>query len=62
MVKDIGNICDIDKNKFLVPKDLTLGQFVYVIRKRMKLPPEKAIFVFIKKCLPPMKMLVLSPV
>ena len=43
-----SDICDIDKNKFLVPKDLTLGQFVYVIRKRMKLYPEQAIFVFIK--------------
>jgi GABA(A) receptor-associated protein len=38
---------DIDKNKYLVPKDLTLGQFIYVIRKRIKMPPEKAIFVFV---------------
>tara|TARA_B100001996_G_C18107794_1_gene380053 strand:+ start:47 stop:445 length:399 start_codon:yes stop_codon:yes gene_type:complete len=42
-----SDVVDIDKNKFLVPNDLTLGQFVYVIRKRMKLPPEKAIFVFV---------------
>jgi GABA(A) receptor-associated protein len=28
---------DIDKHKFLVPKDMTIGQFVYIIRKRIKL-------------------------
>jgi len=37
----------IDKNKYLVPNDFTLGQFLHVIRKRMKLPPEKAVFIFI---------------
>ena len=43
-----SNDCpDIDKNKFLVPIDFTLGQFLFVIRKRMKLPPEKAIFLFV---------------
>jgi hypothetical protein len=30
-----------------VPQDLTVGQFVYVIRKRIKLPAEKAIFIFV---------------
>ena len=42
----------IDKNKFLVPADLTLGQFVYVIRKRMNLPSDKALFVFMSNSLP----------
>ncbi|KAI7757020.1 hypothetical protein M8C21_004042 [Ambrosia artemisiifolia] len=41
-----SHIADIDKNKYLVPADLTVGQFVYVVRKRIKLSPEKAIFVF----------------
>ena len=35
----------IDKTKYLVPNDLTLGQFLFIIRKRMKLPPEKALFL-----------------
>ena len=43
----------IDKKKYLVPSDLTVGQFVYVIRKRIKLEPEKAIFVFCGDILPP---------
>jgi len=42
----------IDKNKFLVPFDFTIGQFIYVIRKRMKLPTEKAIFLFINGFIP----------
>ncbi|XP_054779241.1 autophagy-related protein 8C-like [Prosopis cineraria] len=38
---------------YLVPADLTVGQFVYVVRKRIKLSAEKAIFVFINNTLPP---------
>lgn len=41
------DIPDLDKCKFLVPGDLTMGQFIYVIRKRLSLPPEKALFVFV---------------
>ena len=41
------NIPHIDKNKFLVPNDLTLGQYAYVIRKRVKLKPEHGLFYFI---------------
>ncbi len=36
----------IDKNRYLVPVDLTLGQFLVVLRRRIKLTPEKALFVF----------------
>ena len=39
--------------RYLVPADITVGQFVYVVRKRIKLSPEKAIFVFVKNTLPP---------
>ena len=38
---------------FLHTQDLTVGQFVYVIRKRIKLAPEKAIFIFVEETLPP---------
>jgi GABA(A) receptor-associated protein len=48
-----SDIPDLDKKKYLVPADLTVGQFVYVIRKRIKLSPEKAIFVFVNNVLPP---------
>jgi GABA(A) receptor-associated protein len=44
---------DLDKKKYLVPVDLTAGQFVYVIRKRLQLPAEKAIFLFVASVIPP---------
>jgi len=50
---DGSDIPDIDKKKYLVPADLSVGQFVYVIRKRIKLKPEKAIFIFVNNTLPP---------
>jgi GABA(A) receptor-associated protein len=48
-----SDIPNIDKRKYLVPSDLTIGQFVYVIRRRIQLPSEKAIFIFVKDILPP---------
>lgn len=42
----------IDKHKFLVPTDLTIGQFIYVIRKRIKITPQEAIYLFIKGHMP----------
>ena len=37
----------IDKNKFLVPSDITMGAFTYIIRKRIRLEPHQAIFLFV---------------
>lgn len=42
-----ADIPNIDKHKFLVPSDLTLGQFQYVIRKRLNLSQDKALMFFI---------------
>lgn len=35
----------IDKHKYLVPKTLTLGQFAHVVRKRLRLSGEEALFL-----------------
>ena len=43
---------DIDKNKFLVPSDLTVAQFMYIIRKRMSITPEQVFFLFVNDVLP----------
>ena len=43
----------LDKSKYLVPQELTVGQFVYVLRKRIKLNAERAIFIFFNNQLPP---------
>lgn len=54
IVEKVGtsDIPDIDKKKYLVPSDLTVGQFQFVIRKRINLKPEQAIFVFVNNSLP----------
>jgi GABA(A) receptor-associated protein len=36
----------MDRKKFLVPQDIMLAQFMSIIRKRLSLTPETAIFVF----------------
>ena len=43
---------EIDKKKYLVPPDLTMGQFAYVIRKRMKLDAQKAMFLIVDGTMP----------
>ncbi|XP_065913963.1 gamma-aminobutyric acid receptor-associated protein-like 2 [Dysidea avara] len=43
---------DIEKGKFLQPDDLTIAQFMYIVRKRINLPPEQTMFLFIQKRLP----------
>jgi GABA(A) receptor-associated protein len=45
-VKVTNNLPAIDKKKYLVPKDLTVGQFMYVCRKRLKLRPEQGVYMF----------------
>lgn len=47
-----SQIVDIDKRKFLVPSDISVAQFMWIIRKRIQLPSEKAIFLFVGKILP----------
>jgi GABA(A) receptor-associated protein len=42
----------LDKTKYLVPRDLTVAQFMYVIRKRIKLDTDKALFVFVNHTIP----------
>tara|TARA_B100000575_G_C22747031_1_gene446115 strand:- start:37 stop:393 length:357 start_codon:yes stop_codon:yes gene_type:complete len=36
----------IDKSKFLIPGDLRMSQFMFVIRKRINIKPDQAIFIF----------------
>lgn len=41
------NAPKLDKKKFLVPYDLTMGQFMFILRKRIKLKQEEAIYLFV---------------
>lgn len=47
----------IDKHKYLVPRDLTVGQFMYVIRKRIRLSKEQALILFVNDTVPSGSML-----
>lgn len=47
-----GDIPDLPRKKFLVNGDLTIGQFLYVIRRQLVLKPEQALFLFVENSLP----------
>ena len=44
---DNCKLTDIDKAKYLVPIDITLGQFIFIIRKKIKLNHNEALYMFI---------------
>lgn len=46
---------ELDKNRYLVPSDITLGQFQFTIRNRIpNLDPADALYMFINNSLVPM--------
>tara|TARA_Y100000817_G_C16757288_1_gene499904 strand:- start:297 stop:551 length:255 start_codon:yes stop_codon:yes gene_type:complete len=50
---DDSDLPDLEKHKFLVPSGLTMSQFQYVIRKKIRCRPEQGIYMFINKKLIP---------
>jgi GABA(A) receptor-associated protein len=42
----------LDKTKYLVPKTMTLADFLYVVRKRIKCESNEALFLYINNKLP----------
>ena len=42
---------DIDKQKYLVDKDMNMREFLYVIRKRIQLESSQALFIMINNTL-----------
>lgn len=49
---------DCQKCKYLVPDNLTIGKFIYEIRKNIKVTQEQSIFLFIDNIHPPTSELV----
>lgn len=47
-----SNLPPLDKHKYIVPKLTTVGHFLFILRKRMKLSADKAVFIFINNTLP----------
>lgn len=40
------SIPQIDKRKFMVPRDLSTSQLAYIVRRRLNLSPREALFFF----------------
>tara|TARA_Y100000389_G_scaffold190369_1_gene215134 strand:+ start:337 stop:693 length:357 start_codon:yes stop_codon:yes gene_type:complete len=49
---DKSDVPDIERHKFLVPNSLTVGQFIYIIRSRIKCKSNQALFLFINGKIP----------
>ncbi|KAL8527132.1 hypothetical protein ACS0TY_005126 [Phlomoides rotata] len=47
-----SDLHEIEKRKFLVPRDMSVGQFIHILNGRLHLAPGKALFVFVKDTLP----------
>jgi GABA(A) receptor-associated protein len=59
-VENSRRLPELDKKKYLVPRELSIGQFVYVIRRRIKMAPEQAMYLFVNGSLPPTSSLMAS--
>ena len=44
---DNSDLPDTTRRKYLVPQALTMGQFMYVLRRRINLDANRAMFLFI---------------
>ncbi|EPS68399.1 autophagy 8 [Genlisea aurea] len=47
-----SDLPDLDKKKFLVPRDMPVGQFIRTLSGRLGVDPGKAMFVFVGNTLP----------
>ena len=47
-----AHVNSLDKRKFLIPSDISISQLVWIIRKRVHLESEKALFLFVGKTIP----------
>ena len=47
-----SDLPNLDKNKYLVPDDFTVAQFLIILRNRMRISHEKSIFLVVKNTIP----------
>ena len=45
IIVDCKKDINLDKKKYIVPNDLTVGQFIYILKKRIKMNYEQSIFL-----------------
>ena len=51
VIVNCSNNIFLDKRKYLVPSDLNCSKFLFILRKRIKINPEEALFMFVKNIL-----------
>ncbi|PON88762.1 Autophagy protein Atg8 ubiquitin-like [Trema orientale] len=47
-----SDLPEMDKKKYLVPRDMSVGQFIHILSSRLRLSPGKALFAFVNNTLP----------
>ncbi|KAI4349788.1 hypothetical protein L6164_010344 [Bauhinia variegata] len=47
-----SDLPQLEKKKYLVPRDMSVGHFIHILSSRLHLAPGKALFVFVKNTLP----------
>jgi GABA(A) receptor-associated protein len=47
-----AQVNDLDKRKFLIPSDISVSQLMWIIRKRIRIESEKALFLYVNKTIP----------
>ena len=53
-----SDVEELKNNKFLVPKNMSVSQFISLVRKRLNMDHTKAIFMFVENQLPQLTMTV----
>lgn len=55
LVKTIDKSLELSKNKFLISGDITVGQFMHIIRKKIvtKLNSSQSLYIFVNNKIPP---------
>lgn len=51
-VEEKSEIPKLDKIKYLIYPEMTVSQFMYILRNKVHIPPEKAIFAFVGNTIP----------
>jgi GABA(A) receptor-associated protein len=48
----LNNLATMNQTKFLVPETITVAELLFILRKRIKLEPHQALFLFINETMP----------
>jgi hypothetical protein len=43
----VSSVDDVERHRYLIERDMTIAQVVYIIRKRIGIKPQHAIFLFV---------------